>query len=38
MTADPAYHAAERAHWDFFVRLPEYDRASSRDDAQRAQW
>jgi len=26
MTAEPGYHEAERAHWDFFVGLPEYDR------------
>ena len=31
MTADPAYHAAERAHWDFFVRLPEYDRRQLKE-------
>ncbi len=26
MTADAAYKAQERANWDFFVGLPEYDR------------
>ena len=26
MTPDPAYKAQERANWDFFVGLPEYDR------------
>jgi len=26
MVADSAYHVRERANWDFFVRLPEYDR------------
>jgi pyruvate-ferredoxin/flavodoxin oxidoreductase len=31
MTADPAYHAAERAHWDFFLRLPEYDRRQLKE-------
>jgi pyruvate-ferredoxin/flavodoxin oxidoreductase len=31
MTADPAYHQAERAHWDFFVHLPEYDRRQLKE-------
>jgi pyruvate-ferredoxin/flavodoxin oxidoreductase len=31
MTADPVYHQAERAHWDFFVRLPEYDRRQLKE-------
>jgi pyruvate-ferredoxin/flavodoxin oxidoreductase len=26
MTADPDYHARERANWEFFLKLPEYDR------------
>ena len=28
MVADPAYHEQERANWDFFLKLPEYDRRS----------
>ncbi len=31
MTADPDYHARERAHWDFFLALPEYDRAQLKE-------
>ena len=31
MTPDPAYHDAERAHWDFFARLPEYDRRQLKE-------
>jgi pyruvate-ferredoxin/flavodoxin oxidoreductase len=31
MTAEPGYHEAERAHWDFFVRLPEYDRRQLKE-------
>uniref|UniRef100_UPI001FE3DDF9 4Fe-4S binding protein n=1 Tax=endosymbiont of Lamellibrachia barhami TaxID=205975 RepID=UPI001FE3DDF9 len=27
MTGDPAYHEQERANWDFFLDLPEYDRS-----------
>jgi pyruvate-ferredoxin/flavodoxin oxidoreductase len=26
MTPDPKYHAHERANWDYFLGLPEYDR------------
>ena len=26
MTLDPAYYERERANWDFFLSLPEYDR------------
>jgi pyruvate-ferredoxin/flavodoxin oxidoreductase len=27
MTADPGYHEQERANWEFFLSLPEYDRS-----------
>jgi len=28
MVSDEAYHEQERANWDFFLKLPEYDRRS----------
>ena len=31
MTVDPAYHAAERVHWDYFLHLPEYDRRQLKE-------
>jgi pyruvate-ferredoxin/flavodoxin oxidoreductase len=31
MTADPDYRARERSHWDFFLKLPEYDRTQLKE-------
>nr|VFJ42408.1 MAG: pyruvate-ferredoxin/flavodoxin oxidoreductase [Candidatus Kentron sp. DK] len=31
MTDDPSYHAQERANWDFFIDLPEYDRSGLKE-------
>ncbi|MCU0767635.1 MAG: pyruvate:ferredoxin (flavodoxin) oxidoreductase [Gammaproteobacteria bacterium] len=31
MTEDPDYHVAERAHWDYFLRLPEHDRRALKE-------
>ncbi len=31
MTANPDYHEQERAHWDFFAALPEYDRTRLKE-------
>jgi len=31
MTPDPAHHEQERANWDFFLQLPEYDRTQLKE-------
>jgi pyruvate-ferredoxin/flavodoxin oxidoreductase len=31
MTPDPAYKEQERANWDFFLKLPEYDRTKLKE-------
>jgi pyruvate-ferredoxin/flavodoxin oxidoreductase len=31
LTDDPAYHDQQRANWDFFLKLPEFDRTQLRE-------